>query len=154
MVRHLENAAQVGGLVGIEEEIAVRSIGIAGRATAEEAEGHQRIEKVARRTRMQTKALAETFERFRTIRQRTEHTDLDGAEQCFRGPERQAGLQDLVRSGLLRHAGHQMLKGSQQRPWLRVDASDSGSPRCKPGATAASLTAAGALEPKRGRVCG
>ena len=69
MVRHLEDAADVGRLLPIEEEIGLGRVGVLLAVALQEAERHEGIEEVARRTRVQPQASAERVEVLGTVRQ-------------------------------------------------------------------------------------
>ena len=56
LVGHLEHAADVGRLVFVEEEVGRGRVGVDSVAAFQEAERHQRVEKVAGRSRMQAEA--------------------------------------------------------------------------------------------------
>jgi hypothetical protein len=45
---HLEEAAQIGGFLPIEEEVGLRGVGVAVPVSLQEPECHERVEKVAR----------------------------------------------------------------------------------------------------------
>ena len=59
VVGHLEDAADVGRLAAIEEQIGLGRVGVAVAARAQEAERDERIEEVARRARVQAEPPAE-----------------------------------------------------------------------------------------------
>jgi hypothetical protein len=54
VVGHLQDAAHVRRLVLVEEQVRARCVVVNPVATLEEPEGHQRVEKVPRRPRVQT----------------------------------------------------------------------------------------------------
>src|SRR5262249_13638417 len=66
MVGHFQNAADVRRLGTIQEQAGLDGIGVMIPVTRQEAEGHQRVEKIARRSWMEPHARAETIERLRT----------------------------------------------------------------------------------------
>ena len=102
MVRHLEDAAHVGGLLPIEEEIGLGRVGVLLAVPRKEAEGHEGIEEVARRTRVQPEASAERVEVLGPARELREDAHLDRAQERLRGPKGQTGLQNLL--GIRWHA--------------------------------------------------
>ena len=53
MVRHLEDAADVGRLLPVEEQVGLGRVGVAVAGALQEAERDQRVEEVARRARVQ-----------------------------------------------------------------------------------------------------
>ena len=53
------------GLFAIEKEVGLRRVGVAVAVALQEAERHQRVEEVARRTRMQAEAPAQGLEGLR-----------------------------------------------------------------------------------------
>ena len=59
VVGHLEDAADVGGLALVEEEIGGGRVGVGAVAALEEAEGDEGVEEVARGAGMQAEAGAE-----------------------------------------------------------------------------------------------
>ncbi len=71
----------------------------------QKAERHERVEEIARRTRMKTRACVERLEALGSVRQLGEHPHLDGTEQRLRRPERKTGLQNLVGRRLALHDG-------------------------------------------------
>jgi hypothetical protein len=62
MVCHLENTADVGRLALVEEELGRRCVVVTPVAAFEKLECHQGVEKIARRTRMQTQPFLQRFE--------------------------------------------------------------------------------------------
>ena len=102
MVRHLEDAAHVGGLLPIEEEIGLGRVGVLLAVPRKEAERDEGIEEVARRTRVQPQASAERVEVLGPARELREDAHLDRAQERLRGPKGQTGLQNLL--GIRWHA--------------------------------------------------
>jgi hypothetical protein len=92
MVGHLEDAADIGGLPAVQKEVGFRGVRVAVTVAVEEAEGHQRVQKVARRAGMETQTGAERRKCLGTAGELREHADLDGAEERLRGPEGEACL--------------------------------------------------------------
>jgi hypothetical protein len=97
MVRHLEHAAHVGRLGSNEEDIGLGCVRVEVSRTREEPEGYQRIEKVARRSRMQAEAPAERLEALGSARELGKDPDFNRAQQRFRRPEREARLKNFFR---------------------------------------------------------
>ena len=104
MVRHFEDAADVGRLRFVEEEIRLRRVRVDAVFAFEEAEGDERIEKVTRCTRMQPHAALHAGEITGMFGQIREDLHFDGGKQGLGGPEGQAGLQDVVRGEVHRGA--------------------------------------------------
>ena len=93
-VGHLENAADIRRLALVEKQVGVRGVRVDAAGAREEAERHQRIEEIMRRSRMQAEAFAEAFGRRRLFRQPGEELEFDRAQQRLRCPERETGLED------------------------------------------------------------
>ena len=103
MVRHLEDAAHVRGLLPIEEEIGLGRVGVGISRALEEPERGERVEKVPGRPRMEAEAPAERLEFLGAVGQFREHAHLDGAQECLGRPEGQAGLQNPLGGDRLTH---------------------------------------------------
>ena len=58
LVRHLENAADVGRLLAVEKEVRLRSVRIQVPGAREKTERHERIQEIARRPRVQPQTSA------------------------------------------------------------------------------------------------
>ena len=80
VVRHLEDAADVGRLAPVEEEIGFGRVGVAIAVALKKSERDERVEKVARRARVQPEAPAKRVERLGAVRELAEHAKLDRAE--------------------------------------------------------------------------
>ena len=96
LVGHLQQAADVGGLVLVEEEVGLGGVGVDAIVALEEVEGDEGIEEVGGGTRMKAEAAAEFGEGFGVLGEFGEELHFDGAEQSFGGPEGEACLQDMV----------------------------------------------------------
>jgi hypothetical protein len=79
MIRHLEHATHVGGLLTIEEEVGLGRVVVEITLSLQKAKGHKGVEKVARRTRVQAKASADRIESFRAAGKLGKDTHLDSA---------------------------------------------------------------------------
>ena len=62
LVRHFQNAADVGRLLPVEKEIGLGGVRILVARAREKAERDQRVEEVARRARVQAQTPAERLE--------------------------------------------------------------------------------------------
>ena len=125
-VRHFEEPTEVGGLLLVEEEVGLRRVGILITVALEEAQGDERVEKVARRTRVESQTSAQGIEIGGTRRELGEESQLDGAEECFRGPEGQTGLQNLLGIGCSLKCGISWRVG--RRPTCSKDRLEIGNP--------------------------
>src|SRR5580698_11567513 len=96
MVRHLEHAADVGGLTLVEEEIGGGCVVVGAVTALEEVEGDERVEKVVGGSWMQTEACAEVGQGFGMFGELGEELHFDRTEQRLRGPEAEAYLHDVV----------------------------------------------------------
>src|SRR5579863_724615 len=95
-VGHLENAADIRRLVLVKEQIGGGRVRVRAVLPLEKSERHQRVEKIAGGPRMQAQAAGERFERLRAARQFGEDLHFNCAEKRLRGPEGQAGLQNVI----------------------------------------------------------
>src|SRR5689334_15114405 len=86
-VRHFENAADIGGLCPIEEEIGLRRIRIAALALVQHAQCHQAIEEIMGAAWMQIKPGTQGFAIERSIGESAEHAEFDGAEKGLGAPK-------------------------------------------------------------------
>ncbi len=98
-VGHLKDAADVGGLALVEEEIGLGGVGVDACLPFEEAEGDESVEEVVRGAGMQVEASAEGCEIRRALRELGEELHFDCAEEDLRGPEGEAGFEDAVGAG-------------------------------------------------------
>src|ERR1700757_1837558 len=94
LIRHLQHASHVGWLALVEESIARRCVGIATVLTLEKSESDEGIEEVARGAGVQAEATGQRFQALRAFGEFGKDLHLNSAEQSFRGPEGQAGLQN------------------------------------------------------------
>ncbi len=104
LVGHLEDAADVGGLVFVEEEVGGGGVVVEAVAALEEVEGDEGVEEVVGGAGMEAEAGAELGERTRLPGELGEDLHFDGAEEGFGGPEAEAYLQDVVGKWLI-HGG-------------------------------------------------
>jgi hypothetical protein len=74
MVRHLEDAAHIRGLLPVEEEVGLGRVGVGIAGALEKPERGERVEKVPGRPRMQAEPPAESLE-FSAWAQRTRARD-------------------------------------------------------------------------------
>ena len=95
LVRHLQDAADVGRLVLVEKDVARRGVGIATVLAFEKSESDEGIEEVARGAGVQAEAAGQRFQALRAFGEFGEDFHLNSAKQSFRGPEGQAGLQNV-----------------------------------------------------------
>src|SRR5262245_14544204 len=100
-IGHLENAADVRRLPLVEERVGRRRIEVLSVGSLKESKSHERVQKIARRARMESQASLEFFERSRMLRDQRERFHLDCAQQRLRRPEREASLKNVLRSRLL-----------------------------------------------------
>ena len=84
-VGHLQDAADVRGLVLVEEEIGGRRIGVVSVVALEAIECDEGVEEVARGARMQADAAADAGESLRAFGEHREELEFNGAEQDLRG---------------------------------------------------------------------
>ena len=103
VIAHLEDAADIRRLAAVEEQIGFRSIRVDVAGPRQKPEGDERVEEVARRSRMQAKPASQRIVRFGASRQFGEHAHFNGAQQRFRRPERKTGLQNLLGCQLVGH---------------------------------------------------
>ncbi len=94
-VRHLQHAAEVGGLGPVEERVRLGRVGVAAfRVAVEHAERDERVEEVARGARVKAEAVAERRGVERPAGQFGEEAEFDRAQQGLRTPEAEAELHD------------------------------------------------------------
>jgi hypothetical protein len=106
-VRHLEESANIGRLLLVEEEVRLRSVGVLVFVAGQESEGDQRVEEVPRRSGMQTEPSAKDLEVLGPGAELGEHPHLHGAEERLGAPEGESRLEDSLRCQLLnRLFGH------------------------------------------------
>ncbi len=103
VVGHLEDAAHVGRLLAIEEEIGGGGVGVFAVLPLEETKGDESVEEIPGRPGVQAEAPAQGFEGLRSMGQFGEDSHLNGAEKDFRGPEAKADLENVFRCGVIAH---------------------------------------------------
>jgi hypothetical protein len=96
VVRHLENAPDIGWLAAIEEQIGGGRVGVDAVAAFEEVERDQSIEEVACPTRMQAEASAQLGQRLGVPGKLSEDPNLDGAQEGLGGKETHAYLHNSI----------------------------------------------------------
>jgi hypothetical protein len=96
-VGHLKDTADVGWLAFVEKEIRDRGVVVPTVAAFEEFQGYESVEEISRRSRMEPEASLQRIEIFRVFAQFRKHFHLDSAQQCFRRPESEAHLQNVIR---------------------------------------------------------
>ena len=100
-VGHLEDAADIGRLVPVQEHRAVRGVGVdrvgAVSRSLEEAERDETVEEVATPSRAQTEPLAETIGAVGLRSEFAEHAELDATQQSLRREEPHSHLHDVLR---------------------------------------------------------
>ncbi len=107
-VQHLEHAADVAGLVLVEERRGVRRVAILARGAiadaVEEAERHEGVEEVVHAARVQPQHASQLRAGERARTERGEHAELHCRQQHLRGPERGAHFDDF--GGIELRCGH------------------------------------------------
>ena len=98
MVRHFEDAADIGRLRLVEEEVGLGCIVIDAVDALEESQCDQRIQKIASPAWVESEAALQGLEILRMLRQLGEEFHLNGAEKRLGVPEGEAGLQNTIRS--------------------------------------------------------
>jgi hypothetical protein len=96
VVRHFENAADVGRLGLVEEQAGFRRVPIDAVVSLQKPEGDQGVEKVARRPRVQAEAVAHRLQIARLFGEFGEERHFDRAQQGIRSPERQTSLKNAI----------------------------------------------------------
>jgi hypothetical protein len=96
-VTHFEDAADIGGLGPVEKLRCFCGIGVARTGAFQHAQSHQRIEKIPRASRMDSKALAQRLAIERTFAKFGKESEFDSAKERLRSPEPSTELQDLRR---------------------------------------------------------
>ncbi|HWA84855.1 MAG TPA: hypothetical protein VG710_01420 [Opitutus sp.] len=104
VIRHLEDAADVGRFFPVEKEGGLGSVAVAVAFTLEKAERDERIEEIAGGAFVQAEPAAQALEFFGAAGELGEDLHLDRAQERFRGPEGEAGLQDFLGRGRGIHA--------------------------------------------------
>lgn len=100
VVRHFEDAADVGRLVLVEEEVGLEAVGIDAVVVAgEKAESDEGVEKIAGAAGMEAHSFRECIQVFGMFGEFGEEFHLDGTEEGFGGPEAETGLEDAFGSG-------------------------------------------------------
>ena len=94
LVRHLEDAADVGRLLLVEERIGGRSVGVLAARALQKSQRHQGVQKIAGGARMQAEPPLYALQRLRPFRQIGEQLHLHRAQQDLRRPKSQAHLQN------------------------------------------------------------
>jgi hypothetical protein len=102
---HFHDAADIGRLGAVEKQVGLERIRVDAVIAVQQFQRDQRIEKIARRARMQPKPVLQRRKVGRSAGQCTEHTEFDGAQKRLRGPEAQANLHDMFR----RDGAHQFV---------------------------------------------
>jgi len=95
-VRHFENAADVRRLGLVEEQPGFRRVPIDAVDALQKPEGDQGVEKVARRPRVESEPPAQRLRIARLLGELGEQPDLHRAQQGFRSPEGQTGLENAI----------------------------------------------------------
>ena len=95
-VQHLEQAAHVGGLRAVEEEVGLRGVRVALAVADEHAERDERVEEVPRAPRVEAEPTTERLAVERALRELGEDAELDGAEEGLRAPEGAAEVDDTI----------------------------------------------------------
>ncbi len=103
LVGHFENAADVGGLAAIEEEIGGRGIGVFAVLALQKAEGEKGVEEIASGAGMEAEATAEVFEGFGALREFGEEAHFDGTEEHFGRPEAEPNLENVLGGRTITH---------------------------------------------------
>jgi len=83
MVGHLKDAADVGWLAFVQEEVRAGSLEVQAVAALEEFQGNKSIKKISRRSRMESEPSPQCFEILRVFGQLCEDLHLYGTQQCF-----------------------------------------------------------------------
>ena len=102
LVGHLEDSADVGRLALIQKEVGRGRVVVLAVSALEKAQRDERVEEVARRTRMQAKASLDGCEVLGMLGEFGKQFHLDGAQERFGGPEAQAHLHDVIHPGFAR----------------------------------------------------
>ena len=97
VVRHLQYAADIGGLVLVEEEIGVRRITVDAILSLQKAQGDECIQEVPGGARVQTETSLDCSEILRVLGQLGEDFHFYGAQENLRGPKAHTDLHDLIR---------------------------------------------------------
>ena len=97
MVGHLKNTADVGWLTSVEKEIGAGSVVIPTIASLEEFQGYESVEEISCRSRVEPEAPLQRFEILRVFGKFREDLHLNSTQQCFRCPESEAHLQNVIR---------------------------------------------------------
>ena len=87
MVGHFENATDIGWLALVEEEICAGGVVVPVIASLEKFQRHERIQKIAGRSRMQAESTLQRFEILRVLGKLCEQLHLDSAQKRFGSPE-------------------------------------------------------------------
>src|SRR5690242_9027169 len=98
LVGHLKNSTDVAGFMLIQESVGIRSVGIFPIHASQKSKGRQRIEKIARRPRMQTQPSTKCLEILWLLREFGEYFHFHCTQQSLRGPKSEAHLHDVIRS--------------------------------------------------------
>ena len=92
-----ERAADIGRIIVVEVRGAIGPVGIAAVGiTIEQSERHQRIEEIARAAWVKSQALCKCLPFKPFFAELGEKPELDGAQQGFGFPEREADVEDAI----------------------------------------------------------
>jgi len=93
-VRHLEQAANVGGLAAVEEEAGLGCVRVEAFLALQHPECDESIEEVHCASPVEPEAVRDLLLGEWLLRDGREEAELDGAQQCLRAPEREPELEN------------------------------------------------------------
>ena len=103
VVRHFEYPADVRRLPLVQKEIGFRGVTVLAVYALEKTQSHERVQEVARGSRVETHSILNAFEILRTPCKFGEEFHFDGTQQCLRSPETQTDLHNVIRRRMRRH---------------------------------------------------